>query len=81
MTFWHRHDYKENQRVFSGRVRFTKGPVEMSAIMFQELTSGVTTIISRCECGKFQIVKVLGDARQDAAVEELNRMYQGSEPR
>ena len=81
MTFWHRHVYKENQRIFSGRIVFQGSNVHMSPLSFQRITCGTTTILSMCDCGKMQKIEVLGDARQDAAVEELNRMYQGSEPR
>ena len=77
MSLFHRHVYREVQRVFSGRV--TLGACDGPATTLQELMMGVTTIVSRCECGKLDTTKVLGDARLAAAsdaeqIDALNRM-------
>lgn len=77
MSLFHRHVYREVQRVFTGRAKL--GPCEGSAEIIMEMLMGVTTVISRCECGKVYTIKVLGDARIDAAsdaaqIDALNRM-------
>lgn len=61
---FHRHRWREMQRVYTGPSTIKLGGLECSEHMAERMMFGVTTILQSCEtCGELKNHEVLGDAR------------------
>lgn len=60
----HQHTWVETQRVFAHPPWMTFNIRNASEDMIQQLSFGVTTIVSKCSCcGELRQDRILGDAR------------------
>ena len=64
---FHRHDWSEVQRRFTGKVLERVKMERCSEELLRQMLFGVTVIELRCEkCGDRKTVKAMGDLRRDA---------------
>lgn len=62
MSLFHRHQWRETQRVFTGPSGCTK-IAEATQETAERLIWGITTILHRCDCGATRQDEIKGDAR------------------
>ena len=69
MSFFHRHNWREQERHFTGTTAITR-VTNLDAEQIERLLFGVTTILLRCDCGAFSREEILGDARHPPAQDQ-----------
>jgi hypothetical protein len=60
MRLFHRHEWKEQERMIAGPRTFKASTALVSEYCLERLCFGVTTILFRCDCGAVKTVEMLG---------------------